>query len=143
MPESYTLLFRSGAVEAADSLILWPEADGPIIPSVLFEGELLTAVHRYLTMISHLGIEGPVYIALSLLGVKGYEMAAGRRRHSGARLVDRDTLTVPRVMAADTGLDREGVERLMRPVFDQVWNACDYAGSPYYDERDRWDGNRR
>jgi len=143
LPESYALLLRSGVVEAADSLILWPEADGPIIPSVLFEGELLTAVHMYLAMMSYLGIEGPVYIALSLLGVEGYEMAAGRRRYSGAHPVDRDALVVPEVMAADPGLDREAVDHLMRPVFDHVWNACGYAGSPYYDERDRWDGDRR
>lgn len=143
LPESYALLFRSGIVEAVDSWLLWPEADGPIIPSVAFERDVLDAVYRYLALLSHLSVEGPVYVALSLLGVRDYEMAYESVRSSRIRPVDRDALVVPEVAAEDPNLSRVEVERLMRPALDQVWNACGYAGSMLYDADGRWAGDRR
>lgn len=142
-PESYVLLFRSGQIEAVDSVILWPEPDGPIIPSAVFEGELLRAMEGYLDLLSRLGIGGPVYVALSMLGVQGYTMAVGRYGRANLGSVDRDTLVVPEVMAESVRMDREGIERLMRPIFDQIWNACGYPGSGLYDENGRWVGDRR
>lgn len=136
-PESYALLFRSGTLEAADAMILSPVEDGPIIPSTLFEEALLKATESYLDLLSHLGVEGPVFVTLSLLGVKDYQMAYRSIASSRIRPVDRDDLIIPEVMVHSPRLDREAVERLMRPVLDQVWNACGYAGSPNYRE-DRW-----
>lgn len=128
-PESYALLFRSGAIEAADSMTLWPEPDGPVSPSLVFERDLLDSAERYLALLSHLGVEGPIYVSLSLLGVAGYRMAAGRVYGSGISPVDRDALVVPEVEAESARLDRWAVESLMRAAFDQVWNACGYARS--------------
>ena len=143
-PESYILLFRSGAIEAADTYILWPESDGLVIPSVVFERDLLEAAERYLALLSQLGVTGPVYLALSLLGVEDYTMATGSRVYgSGVRPVDRDALVVPEVEAERPGLGREEVERLMQPAFDQVWNACGYARSFLYHADGRWLGQRR
>ena len=141
-PESYALLFRSGAVEAADTDILWPEPDGRIIPSVVFEGDILDSAERYVALLDHLGVAGPVYVGLSLLGVRGYEMAVRRSFGPGAGPVDRDALVVPEVMAEGPGLDRPAVEALMRPVFDQVWNACGHARSFLYHADGRWVGRR-
>lgn len=138
LPESYALLFHSGAVEAVDSAILWPEADGPIIPSLLFEKDILRAVHGYLATQAHLGIEGPVHVGLSLLGIAGYRMATRRFRAAAGRPVERDRLVVPDVVAEDTGLDEGGVERLLRPAFDRVWHACGYPRSPHYDAAGAW-----
>jgi len=100
-------------------------------------------VERYLGLLSSLSVAGPVYVALSLLGVRGYAMAAGRVYGSGARPVDRDALVVPEVEAEGRRLGREEVERLMRPAFDQVWNACGHARSFLYHADGRWMGQRR
>ena len=125
-PESYVLLFRSGIVEAVDSLLLWPEEYGRIISSEVFERDVLSAVYRYLSLLSHLGVDGPVYVALSLLGVRDYEMAYESIRSSRIRPVDRDALVVPEAVAERPNLDREDVGRLMKPALDQIWNACGY-----------------
>lgn len=141
-PESYALLFRSGAIEAADSITLWPAPDGPVIPSFVFERDLLDSVEHYLALLVHLGVEGPVYVSLALLGVAGYRMAAGRVYGSGIGPIDRDALVLPEVEAESARLDRPSIESLMRPAFDQVWNACGYAGSFLYDDDGRWKGSR-
>lgn len=100
----------------------------------------MEGVVRYLGVAAHLGPEGPVYVALSLLGARGYEMLlALRSRASSARPVDRDALVVPEVMvgelpATNQGPDEAAVGRLMRPVFDRVWNACGYPRATIYDE---------
>lgn len=139
-PEGYALLFRSGIIEAADSILLWPDSDGPIIPSILFERDLLNSLERYMMLLAHLGVEGPVYVALSLLNVRGYKMATNTVRASAIREVDRDDLVVPEVMAEGARLDRPQIESLMQPVFDQVWNACGLARSMNFDNRGHWVG---
>jgi hypothetical protein len=142
-PESYVLLFRSGIVEAVDSLPLWPEEYGRIIPSEAFERDVLSAVYRYLSLLSHLGVDGPVYVALSLLGVRDYEMAYESIRSSRIRPVDRDALVVPEAVAEGPNLDREDVGRLLKPAPDQIWNACGYERSMLCDADCRWVGDRR
>jgi hypothetical protein len=32
----------------------------------------------------------------------------------------------------------EPVDKLLRPLFDQVWNACGRAGSLSYDKEGKW-----
>ncbi len=54
------------------------------------------------------------------------------------RLVDRDEVRVPEAMVQDFQQDRAGVERLMKPLLDVVWNACGLFGSPNYDAEGRW-----
>ena len=107
----------------------------------MFERDVLSAVYRYLSLLSHLGVDGPVYVALSLLGVRDYEMAHECIRSSKIRPVDRDALVVPE--AEGPNLDREDVGRLMKPALDQIWNACGYERSMLYDADCRWVGDRR
>lgn len=144
MPESYALLFRSGVVEAADSMLLWPRRSdvAGIYPEGLERG-IIEGTDRYLALLAHLGVEGPVYVALTLLGVKGHDMLYESVRSSSIRPVDRDALVVPEVAAEGPRLDRVGVATLLRPVFDQVWNACGYPRSLLYDAGGRWVGDRR
>lgn len=137
-PESYALLFRSGIVEAASSRLLWPERREKRLPGPAFSQQIMDATVRYLSLVLHLGIEGPVYVGLSLLGVRGYEMLPGAPyRPSSARSVDRDALVVPEVMIEElttsSDLAEAHVGRLLRPVFDRVWNACGYPEATIYD----------
>ena len=142
VPESYALLFRSGVVEAASSKMLWPmgpNGSQKHLPGPAFGRQVVDAAARYLGVVSHLGMEGPIYVALSLLGVRGYEMLLHfPSRVSSAGPIDRDALVAPEVMARELpatgrGPDGAAVGRLMRPVFDRVWNACGYPRATVYD----------
>jgi len=49
---------------------------------------------------------------------------------------------VHEVEAESAHLGRLEIEQLMHPAFDQVWNACGYAGSSLYDDEGQWMGSR-
>jgi len=139
IPESYALLFRSGVVEAASSRLLWPDQGKKLLAGPAFGRQIVEGAVRYLGVVAHLGLERPVYVALSLLSVRGYELLLDfPSRASSARPVDRDVLVAPEMMASEfpatgRGLDEATVGRLMRPVFDWVWNACGYPRATIYD----------
>lgn len=98
----------------------------------------MDSVESYLKLTSEIGVEGPVFVSLSLLGVQGYVIP--HDLPSRSKPIDRDSLQVPEVMAHSPRVEREDVELLMQPVFDAVWNACGFSGSPYFDGMGRWVG---
>lgn len=135
----YAQLYRSGVLEAADNIVFSEGADGPAIASVYFERSLIEATERYLELLRGLGVRPPVLLMLSLTGVKGYEMLVGYGFAGyGLRPIDRDDLVLPAVRLEYLEQDRSGVELLLRPLLDAVWNACGRAGSPNFDGEGRY-----
>lgn len=121
------------------ALVIWPDRGQKRLAGPALARQIVDATVRYLKLVAHLGLEGPVYVALSLLGLRGYEMLLGvPYPTSSARPVDRDALIVPEVMvreppAMDRGPDEANVGRLLRPAFDRVWNACGHPAATVYD----------
>ena len=74
---AYAQLFRSGVIEAVDGFTLTGTEHG--IPAVAYEEELIRATGSYLKLLPQLGIEPPVIVMLSMIGVKGFKMATGPR----------------------------------------------------------------
>ena len=134
----YAQLFRNGALEAVDSYPFGTDDGGPYIASVVLECELLVAVERYLELLHELGVRGPALLSLSIVGARSYRMAVDALLRHRVRPVDRDEVRVPEAVVHDLQQDRAGVERLMKPLLDVVWNACGLSGSPYYDVEGRW-----
>ena len=66
---SYTQIYRNGIIEAVDSLEL--DNKDKIIPSQSYESTLIKSVSQYLSALKYLGVQLPVAIFLTLLGVKG------------------------------------------------------------------------
>jgi hypothetical protein len=56
-----------------------------------------------------------------------------------ARAADRDHLLADEVLIENVG---EPVEKMLRPVFDQIWNAFGYPRSLNYDRSGNWLGQR-
>jgi len=133
---TYVQLFRNGVFEAVDTLLL---SEGHI-PSVAYERELLEIIPYYLSLQERLGVELPILIMLSLLGVNGFEMAVDRTRfwHRNATSIDRDNVIVPETMINNFNDD---VNKTMKPVFDSVWNAAGWPRCFNYDEEGNWIGH--
>jgi len=135
--DSYLQVFRNGIIEAVDALLLDDERGERTIPSIAYEKELLEALPRFLSIQKELGVDPPLFIMLTLLGVKGYAMAVDPINSLGHDIhpIDRDTLLVPEVM-----IERFGTSpaELMRPIFDAVWNATGFSRSMNYDESGKW-----
>jgi hypothetical protein len=91
---------------------------------------------HYLEALDNLGVAFPMWVCLSLLGVKGYCIT---RSHVSASLssysIDRDDLIIPEIEVPDAN---KPAAEILRSAFDAVWNAC---GQPYcknYDTNGTW-----
>ncbi|MDF0590444.1 ATP-binding protein [Methanotrichaceae archaeon Mx] len=141
---SYTQVFVNGIVEAVDSVILGDRSADPGvkgIPALRYEEALLEALPRYTSMMERLGVEPPVFLMVSLLGVKGRSILISTPEFSGNKdfKIDRDALLVPEIMMESFG---RKAEEVLRPAFDAVWRAGGWERSMNYDEEDRWIGRR-
>jgi hypothetical protein len=134
---SYVQLFRNGIIEAVEALMLNSRNKELLIPSVAFEEELIRSLPEYLSILKTLNVELPIFIFLTLVGVKGYSMAIDRMRFFGYNTykIDKDVLFLPEVVIENYDVNAADV---LRPCFDSVWNACGFPRSLNYDETGKW-----
>ncbi|MBD1932716.1 MULTISPECIES: AlbA family DNA-binding domain-containing protein [Cyanophyceae] len=131
---SYLQTFRNGIIEAVDTATVTVyEGRGIIFKE--YEQEILKAISRFLPLQQNLGVEPPLFIMLSFLGVKDYIMGvnSGFGRSFGSP-IDRDFLLVPEVVVEDFNFNSA---QIMKPIFDAVWNAAGFPRSLNYND----DGN--
>ncbi|UCG48457.1 MAG: ATP-binding protein [Phycisphaerales bacterium] len=125
---SYTQAFRNGIIEAvynhhAEGLTE-PELVGRQI-HVSYEKRVSDSVSELAAVQQMLGVEPPIFVVLSLVGVRGCKLArefdSPEHDIDGARIFERDVLSLPEVMLERFDCD---VDSRMRPVFDIVRNAA-------------------
>ena len=135
--QSYTQLFRNGVVEGVDAHTLRVRTGRPTIPSVSFEQRLIKSLTDYLSALKILNVEPPVFMFLTLVGVKGYLMGMDTWRYEIDEFypIDRDILQLPEVVIENYD---GSVAKLLKPCFDSVWNACGFRESLYYDDKGEW-----
>jgi len=136
---SYVQLFKIGIIEAVEGALLDPrQYDGKLlIPSIAYERELIKSLAIYLSALETLNVELPIFVFLTLVGVRGYLMAADR---FGSGIdeddtIDRDILLLPEVVIENYNIVPEDV---LRPCFDAIWNACGFSGSRNYNNAGKW-----
>ena len=128
-------IFRNGCIEAVNASIAAESSTQRVIPGVPFERGFLQVAKRGLSIQQKLGIELPVFVMASLLGVGGYTINpnAGTVQAVGEP-IDRADLLVTESIVDTFELDHHQV---MRPIFDAIWNAVGFDESPFYDENGR------
>ena len=134
---SYCQLFRSGIVEAVT--VFTPMQNSELIlPSVWYEREILKATKRYLAGLEKHDIETPIYMTLSLVGMKDYHLGVGHMFfRSGGDSLDRELILLPESILDDYDAD---IPKAFQPIFDMVWNAFGYERSYNYNEQGEWVG---
>ena len=135
---SYVQLFRSGIIEAVEGWWLRHErSDGKKLLYGDDEKELIKSFTEYLLVLKTLSVELPVFVFLTLLGVKGYSMAVdtwpGLRAE--VHIIDRDILELPEVIVENYD---EAAEKILKPCFDSIWNACGFPRSFNYNDAGEW-----
>ena len=133
---SYTQTFRNGIIEVVDAFMLGSRDNdrSNSIPSVKYETKVVNKLSEYILIQKMLGVEPPFFIMLSLLGVKGYLMSppTGSMVFPGyGHPIDRDNLMMPEVMVENCDFEPS---KVMKPIFDAVWNACGYPRSLNYND---------
>ena len=125
---SYAQVFRTGAIEVVDSLP--PSHEEKLIGGNYFEGWVIEALHRYLKLEEELQLQPPLFVMLSLVGIRGYKMSTGVFRDDGDS-IDSDTLFLPDIIVEGYGVP---AAKILRPAFDALWQASGFERSPSYDK---------
>jgi len=134
---SYVQIFKIGIIEAVEGSLLDPHhKDGKLsIPSIAYESELIKSLPIYLSALQTLNVELPIFIFLTLVGVRGYLMGVGQRGFAKDYTIDRDILLLPEVVIENYDIVPEDV---LKPCFDAIWNACGFSGSRNYNNAGKW-----
>jgi hypothetical protein len=149
IPVTYLQFFRSGALEAVEArLISFDNQNNPASPhgpqnyvsSIYCERTLIMALHGFLKAAKHLGLEPPMFVMLSFIGVRGYRILSERSDHEGSYAFDRDNLFLPEAMMESYD-DR--ADKLLQPAFDAVWQAAGFERCHHYKNGQWFDGSSR
>jgi hypothetical protein len=133
---SYTQIFNNGIIEAVEGSMLQDQSDRKkTIPSGVFEKKIIESTNQYISSLQKCGITPPIWLCLSLLGVQNYVMALPQSYYDDVVCIDRNDLIVPEILINDFKIK---TERILKPAFDSVWNACGLAGSINYDKEGNW-----
>jgi len=86
---------------------------------------VLRTISNVVSIQKQLGVEPPLFIMLSLLGVKGYRMAFDEASsRTEGHPIDEKNLIVPETMFEDFS---GNIEEQMAETFQIVWKAAGYA----------------
>ena len=135
---SYVQFYRNGIIEAVEGYMLRPcEENKFFIPSIAYEKELITGLSIYLKIMQEMKIEPPIFVFLSLVGVKDYYMAVNRYRFGsdGGNSINRDVLVLPEIVIENYDGKAQDI---LRPCFNTVWNTCGFSKSLNYNKAGEW-----
>jgi hypothetical protein len=130
----YTQMFRDGALEHVQSLNYHAVGTPTLLDVWRLQVNLVNTVPRFLRFQQSLGIAPPIAIMLTLLNVEGLKL---NRCPGGGMFqerpsdysIDRNTVVLPDVVARETA---EPVPKLLKPVFDAIWNAAGLERCEFY-----------
>ena len=136
--KAYLQVFRNGIIE---SVFVFARRDSKkIIPSLAYEKDSIEALQNYLLAEKEFGFNPPIFVMLSLIDVKGYQMSTIIFDSSGSFPIDRNVLLLPEAIVEDYNSKASDI---LRPAFDTVWQSAGQERSLNYDENGNWIGDRR
>jgi hypothetical protein len=139
-PHAYAQMWPSGIVEGVNVRFYSFQKYGHWIISIHSTEEfLIMSTRRYLRFQKDLGIEMPIYIFLSLLGVEGAFVPT--RRMVGSRFKDIVSFQQPVIFLEGGEFTdySDSVDARMRGPLDRLYQMCGAAGAEHFDDKGRWD----
>ncbi len=137
--EGYFQVFRNGIIEIVSESMIDADANGPYIPSIVVERELIDALRTCIDIYKKFQISSPFALMLTFTGVKNCRLAVNLERLDPWRQhtykIDRDPLIISEIMVENYSDDPANI---LRPIFDAVWNSAGWPKSMGYDENGEW-----
>lgn len=128
--------FRNGIIESINNNLFGVREEKLWFSSSDLEDGIINAFKQYLDLQNCLGITLPIYVLLSLIGVKGALITWETARFGqNPDPIDRDNLILPELIVDSYQVDPA---TFLKPAFDSIWNSADLPRSMNYDEK----GNR-
>lgn len=109
------------------------EAGRRVLAAWNVEWELLKLLPNVLRAQAKIGVDTPLALMLTLVGVEGCALAYGTDRTGAMR---QDVVEVPPETVEAFGVDAGAV---LQPTFDRIWNAGGWQGSPHFEDG-KWCG---
>jgi hypothetical protein len=132
----YTQLYRNGVIEAVDGSVLACEHNNrKVIPSIAYEEHMFNYLPRCLQALKEAGCNTPIVVALTLINVRGLRMGVDTHRFEIGYPIEANTLILPETVVDDVSTP---VGKILKPMFDIVWNACGYPSSKNFDAEGNW-----
>jgi hypothetical protein len=122
----FVQFFRNGVIESVRSGIVYSPQGIPVIYGGLIEDLLVQSITKYFNLLKQIGIQPPIFLFLTLTGVRNVVMyinIINHTRSSHTIKIDRDILQIPELVIENFDIP---VEKLLKPAFDTIWNACGY-----------------
>lgn len=133
----YVQFYRNGIIETVADGIVYARRQGEEELGwlhTLYQRFLLEKVPEYLKCLATLGVAAPVWLFLTLAGVKGVGIKQ-RNDFDHMPPIDRDTLYLPEAEIMDLSANPYEV---LKPLFDMIWNAAGYSESLSFDSEGNW-----
>lgn len=133
--EYYTQVFRTGAVE---TVAIFGPTNWQIdaLPGSAIEEMFMSVLKSIVEQLVNRNVPPPYIVSLSFAEVTGFELHADRHSQSRPMKYPEPILILPDALIDDPATFRSW--EVMRPVFDAMWNAFEYDGSPNFDDAGQW-----
>jgi Putative DNA-binding domain len=133
---AYTQLYRSGVLEAVSGdIVAKTYKEWTVIPSRSFEQYLLQFLPACIRTLQRIGATAPVFIGLTLTNTRGLSMGTEDLDYGMSYPISQNLVILPEALVEDLSMP---VAKILRPIFDLVWNACGYPRSENFDSEDNW-----
>jgi hypothetical protein len=136
---AYTQLFRNGIIEAVEAYWLNINRGGGTrtLPHLAVEREILGYLGKLFDIQKGLGVNPPIAVALTLTETRGLKMASEMYPFDSGASIAEDNLILPETVVESFD---EPPSKILKPLFDLVWNACGFLKSRNFDDHGNWIG---
>jgi hypothetical protein len=136
---SYTQLYRNGVLEVVGDLLAHEYHGHMVIPSIAYEKQILEYLPTCFRVLAEIGANVPIIVAITLLKTRGLIMGVQSSGFDFGQPIDRDTIVLPEAVVQDFSTP---VGKILKPLFDLVWNASGYPSSENFDPDGNWVARR-
>lgn len=133
--ERYYQFFKGGYLEITLTNFVGQAESRFFVSSKVLESEIILTVHQALQFLSECNFEAPLFVFLSLIGVKGLPLLKAHSYQTGffdfTYEFDRDPILLPELYLESYPDDYQNLPILLKPLLDTMWNAAGMDGSPF------------
>lgn len=139
--QSYLQIFRDGRLEYGDSYQLNSKFQD-VIAAGRFESAIVDTFSNALHLLAILEVSEPIFVTLTLLGMKGRQMAQPHHPYvphpdDFSNKFDREIISGPDIRLENLSEGRP-YQSILLPILNFVWQAAGLKQSPYADESGLW-----
>jgi hypothetical protein len=139
--QSYLQIFKDSRLEYGDTYQLDNKFQ-EVIASKIFENAIVDTFSNALHLLSILEVPEPIFVTLTLIGMKGRQMALPvppyvPRKNDFTHGFDREIISCPDVRIENLSEGRPYQTTLL-PILNSIWQAAGLKQSPYIDKDGIW-----